>query len=211
MLDVRTMVERAGRVLSAPGGPDQAQPFQRKGHVMATADSTTQREEVLGRLPPHVLAVVEAEGYERFVGRFWSTVLMADGCWLRKAGINRPDKHGKFFLGRRAGRGEHIGAHRLAWLLARGPAPRGLFVCHDCDNPPCVNPKHLFLGTPLDNTADMMRKGRHRSGRKLNRQLAEEIRNVHAAERLTFQKLGERFGISCAQAYRIVKREQWRG
>ena len=51
--------------------------------------------------------------------------------------------------------------HRLTWTLANGPIPPGMYICHKCDNPPCCDLTHLFLGTPAENHGDMMAKGRH--------------------------------------------------
>jgi len=67
-------------------------------------------------------------------------------------------------------------AHRLAWTLARCPIPPGLFVCHHCDNPSCVRPNHLFLGTPKDNQVDAQRKGR--LVRKLTIEAAERREKI---------------------------------
>ncbi|MCH8043014.1 MAG: HNH endonuclease [Planctomycetes bacterium] len=70
--------------------------------------------------------------------------------------------------------------HRLAWEFANGrPVPQGLQVLHDCDNPPCCNPSHLFLGTNADNNADMMSKGRNRVSRgSRNRTAANKVADV---------------------------------
>lgn len=89
--------------------------------------------------------------------RFWSKVDKSggpDACWTWTAARNR-NGYGQFWQGRNG-----IVVHRFSWMMHNGPIPVGLFCCHHCDNPPCVNPAHLFIGTNSDNMRDAQRKGR---------------------------------------------------
>lgn len=88
--------------------------------------------------------------------RFWEKVRKGDACWLWQ-GCTDPNGYGRFNTG---GRGRSVTASRMAYELTNGPVPDGLFVCHACDNPRCVRPDHLFLGTQAINMRDMLVKGR---------------------------------------------------
>ena len=95
--------------------------------------------------------------------RFWDKVTIGDDCWEWQAyRIPPPSGYGQFGMGGRRGRMHP--AHRVAWLLWHGTIPEGMRVLHRCDNPPCVRPDHLFLGTQADNVRDMHQKGRYRGG-----------------------------------------------
>jgi len=90
--------------------------------------------------------------------RFWAKVDKSageDACWLWTARTS-DGGYGRF----NAISTQGIQAHRYAWEQVNGPIPKGLLVCHTCDNPPCCNPAHLFLGTNTDNARDRDRKGR---------------------------------------------------
>lgn len=94
---------------------------------------------------------------ESLLKRFWEKVEKTADCWIWKAYKNR---QGYGRIGTSAGKS--INATRVCWVIHNGPIPEGYFICHKCDNPSCVKPDHLFLGTRQDNIDDMMRKKRSR-------------------------------------------------
>lgn len=150
--------------------------------------------------------------------RFWAKVTKADpgSCWEWQAARD-PLGYGFF---RMEPSKPMWRAHRAAWTLTNGSIPAGMIVCHYCDNPPCVNPIHLFLGTDADNCADRVAKDR--SSRmishygetsplaKLTAEQVEEIRRRYAAGGVLQRELGEEFGIGQTQVGRIVRRVRWK-
>lgn len=132
--------------------------------------------------------------------RFWSKVKKTAGCWLW-TGV-KSSGYGQF-----GSFGSMKHAHRFSWELANGRrVPDGMFVCHTCDNKACVNPAHLFIGTPSDNSTDARRKGRfpqvgegHHLA-KLTRESVAEIRRLRRDERTSWTELGRRFGVSPSAA-----------
>lgn len=153
---------------------------------------------------------MRARTHQERVAHFWDLVIPEPntGCWLWMASSN---EHG---YGRLLWGTNLVGAHRLAYELTRGPIPAGLFVCHRCDNPPCCNPAHLFLGTAKDNGADMAAKGRSARGErsgiaKITDAQARELRRLVACGE-PVGSVAARFGLRRATAYLIARGETWR-
>lgn len=136
---------------------------------------------------------------------FWPKVASSgdpDACWPWTGGVNR-DGYGNAWAGGRCWK-----AHRIAWTLANGAIPSGLQVLHHCDNPPCCNPAHLFLGTHADNMADMVRKGRD-GRRRLDEAIVARARELYASG-WTFQAIADRYGVSRSGAFYAIKGQTWR-
>ncbi len=140
--------------------------------------------------------------------RFWSHVAKSDGCWLW-TGARYYNGYGAF-----RANGRNIGAHRFSWGLYHGPIPDGLFICHHCDNPACVNPDHLFVGTQTQNLADMASKGRSTHGErnpqaKLAAHQVRRIRGFHACG-ISRTELAEHFGVREGTISDVVSRRAWK-
>lgn len=134
------------------------------------------------------------------------------GCWLW-AGRNGGGLYGMFSVGHRCS----VRAHRWSWANRNGPIQSGLNVLHHCDTPMCVNPDHLYVGTPLDNAADRVRRGRerHRVGEehwaaKLKEDDVRLIRLVIASKESTKAKLSRKYGVSERTIRSIVSRRIWK-
>ena len=142
--------------------------------------------------------------------RFWSKVEIKgdEDCWEWIA-ARYSNGYGAF--ARR--KGKVSCAHRMAYELTKGPVPPGLFVMHSCDNKACCNPSHLSVGTCLENTRDAVARGRMKV-RERHPMAKLDARQVEFMRRLSktfhYEELGTMFGVSRAQAHRIIRGQLWR-
>lgn len=140
--------------------------------------------------------------------RFWSRVSKSKGCWM----WNDPPKNGKPML---KVRGRAVVASRFCFELHFGKIPRGMLVCHTCDIPACMNPAHLFLGTPRVNMDDKVSKGRQTKGEevntvKLTEELVKQLRDMYASGQFKQTYLAHIFGITQPTVSQIILRRSWK-
>jgi hypothetical protein len=140
---------------------------------------------------------------EKWLERFWSYVVKSDDCWEWQ-GTRTANGYGTIL-----GDGKRHYAHRVSYEIADGPIPEGLDVCHHCDNPPCINPAHLFLGTATDNARDMAAKGRAGITSKITPAQAEEIRVRYRAGGILQRELAVEYGLSQPTVSEILSDVLW--
>jgi len=148
------------------------------------------------------------ERYLKERARFWTHVHRTDGCWLWTAATNS-DGYGLWHIA-----GKTVQAHRASYAYTKGPIPKGLHVLHSCDNPTCVNPAHLSLGTNQTNVDDSVSKGRNcRGTRNGNSKLTEDqVRQIRAryAAGESYPDLGIAFGVTSVLIGQIVRNKIWK-
>lgn len=156
--------------------------------------------------------------------RFWAKV-NKDGpvvrpelgpCWLWTGSCTKAG-YGMISSGTRTERGNYLPlyAHRVSYEAAYGPLEARMEACHRCDNPPCVNPSHLFAGTVADNARDMQRKGRSTAGEthaaaKLTDDDVRAIRSRYAAGGISQAALAKEYGLFQTNVSHIVLRRRWK-
>ena len=161
--------------------------------------------------------------------RFWSKVSIdfenVENCleWTGKS--RKRGGYGRFFLIREDLGKKNVSSNRMVWELVFGEIPDGMMVCHKCDNPPCCNPSHLFLGTAYENYHDAVKKGRislspaHLVGlikrvgmdvgsAKLTDEQVLDIREKHI-QGLSNGLISRQFSVSQGTVSRIINRKLW--
>jgi transposase len=148
----------------------------------------------------------------RIIDNFWDHVTVTEsGCWEWAKGCFF-DGYGRIWIA-----GKNRKAHRVAWGMTYGEIPARMCVLHRCDNPPCINPHHLFLGTQADNMSDCSAKGRQpdRRGERgpgavLKWPAVREIRKLCAEGGESYSQIGARFSVGVATIHSIATHKSWR-
>ena len=161
--------------------------------------------------PKHLYLQGSDTHKQQQIDRFWSMVDKDENpnsCWNWTAS---GDSHGYGTISWGSRQRGNEKAHRISYEIHHGPIPDGMFVCHSCDNPACVNPAHLWLGTHADNMRDMFRKNRRKAARgmlngksKLTDDQVKQIRKRYAKGGILQRELAEEYGVSDTQISAII-------
>lgn len=153
---------------------------------------------------------------EKRIAQFWRKVDMSagpDACWLW-TGARDAKGYGNFWWKSRT-----THAARVACEIANGPISPGMEACHLCDNPPCVNHAHLFVGTHAENVADMIAKGRKNTSdqrgekngnAKLTQADADNIRELYATGQYSQTQLAKQFGVVQGTIWKVITYFHWK-
>jgi len=159
------------------------------------------------------------------IKKFFSFVEKTNNCWIWNGSVFH-NGYGQFHLNNKKIK-IHIRAHRFSYILFKGKIPHNKCVCHSCDNPSCVNPDHLWIGTHKENAVDRVRKGRsgdggsykkkllglargeRNSAAKINLQIANNIRKERNNKKYSLKKLAKKFRLSASQISNIIHNRHW--
>lgn len=149
---------------------------------------------------------------EKQLKNFWKKVKKINNCWVW---IGRISSRGYGAHCLRINNKKYGDAHRISWVIHNGEIPKELLVCHKCDNRKCINPKHLFLGTPKDNVQDMIKKerglvGEKNGSNKLYKDEVLKIRKLYIKNLFGYKKIAKIYNVNLTTIYRIIKREKWK-
>lgn len=135
-----------------------------------------------------------------------------NGCWIFQNALSRQG-YGRIRIGNK-----NINAHRVSYEYHVGNIPMGMYVCHKCDNPPCINPKHLFLGTALDNNRDAIKKKRNAGcclpgtkniKAKLTEKQVLKMRKLRQSG-MGYSRIGSFFGLTKSSTHKAIKGITWK-
>lgn len=154
--------------------------------------------------------------FDLFIENFWSrTKVCKSGCWEWSGPYHSNQK------GREYGTVWHgqtkFKTHKIAYILTKGKISEGMYICHKCDNPKCVNPDHLYQGTPKDNNSDCIKrnranreKGEERYCAKLTEENVNSIRLEYVKKYGEITRLARKYGVSCTAIYNVVHHVRWK-
>ena len=189
-------------------------PFFGKHHTEETKEKIRKHHKGIPLSEEHKKKIGQGLFKGTIEDRFLSKVKKTSTCWIWTGFIKKGKMpYGRFSLEHR----KPVIAHRYSYEIYNGDIPKGMCVCHSCDNPSCVNPKHLWLGTTKQNIQDCLKKGRGNRAKgekngtsKLNKKQVDKIRKMFSSGKYMQKELGVKFSVSKGLISQIVLNKIWK-